>query len=201
MAGLSLQTKAEPADNGCKWLDATQGFGQKPIKSFPRVMKLQHITVLFLICLTFGACAFSPEARLARAKTQLQAQPFEERPAFLDLLEKKGAITPESKLQLLSEWKAENKKREQDRVAAQKLWDSLTPAQKIDYTLRLKALQQQQEIFERQARMQNAAIGLGMLQNGQMLDAYRQRTQALSNTINVNVNSGGSQPFNYVIPR
>ncbi len=163
-------------------------------------MKLQHITALFLFCLTFGACAFSPEARLARAKAQLQAKPFEERPAFLDLLEKKGAITPESKVQLLSEWKAENKRKEQDRVAAQKLWDSLTPAQKIDYTLRLKALQQQQEIFERQARMQDAAIGLGMIQNGQMLDAYRQRTQALSNPINVNVNSGGSQPFNYIIP-
>jgi hypothetical protein len=129
--------------------------------------------------------------------------------------EKNGTITSETKQVWLKEWKAANDKQEADRVVAKKMeeklwleyekeqrrtaaerkrmWDSLTPAQKIDFEMRARQMTLQQELANQQIEAQRRA----------MITNHLLQQQAKQQPINVNVNSysqplGG--PFNYTVP-
>jgi len=194
---------------------------------------------LLAAALFLSACATTPEARVERAKRYILKQPFEQWPSFYAKYEKNGTIPPEVRKRWMDAWTVENNKRAADRIAREKeiqkrieaqqreerrlaaerkrMWDSLTPAQKLDFEMRQQQMAQQAAILaQQQANMQYqmeaqrraniAAAFQNMsqnLQNQQMINAYNQRTQVLSQPVNVNVNGNINHTFNrgYVQPR
>jgi hypothetical protein len=186
----------------------------------------------------FSACATTPEARVERAKRYILKQPFEQWPSLYAKYEKNGTIPPEVRKQWMEAWTIENNKRVADRIAREKeiqkrieaqqreerrlaaerkrMWDSLTPAQKLDFEMRQQQMAQQAAILaQQQANMQfqmeaqrraNIAAALNNmsqnLQNQQMINAYNQRTQVMSQPVNVNVNGNINHTFNpsYIQP-
>jgi hypothetical protein len=192
--------------------------------------KLPSVLILAAAVL-LSACATTPEARVERAKRYILKQPFEQWPSLYAKYENNGTISPEVRKQWMESWTAENNKRtaariarekeiqkrieaqqrEERRLAAerQRIWNSLTPAQKMDFQLRQQELAQQQANMAFQAESQRraniAAAFQNMsqnIQNQQMINAYNQRTQVLSQPVNVNVNGNINHTFNpgYVQP-
>lgn len=199
-----------------------------------------NIFAVFLLAaaLFLSACATTPEARVERAKRNILKQPFEQWPSLYAKYEKNGTISPEMRKQWMEAWTAENNKRVAARIAREKeiqkrieaqqreerrlaaerkrMWDSLTPAQKLDFEMRQQQMAQQAAILaqqqanmeyqmEAQRRANIAAAFQNMsqnLQNQQMINAYNQRTQVLSQPVNVNVNGNINHTFNrgYVAP-
>ena len=108
--------------------------------------------------------------------------------------------------------------KEQKRLASERkrMWDSLTPAQKIDFELRQQQLAQQQVMVGQQQanmayqaeaqRRANVAAALSNfqqgLQNQEMINAYDRRTRVMSQPVDVNINGNINHNFNggYVQP-
>ena len=159
-------------------------------------------------------CAVTPEASLARAQKQIAKAPFEDRPVLFDVYEQKGVITAAVKQEWLKEWNETKKRRDADRAAAEKaireaaakeekelrrvaaerkrMWDSLTPAQKIDFEMRARQMAQQQDLANQQIEAQRRA----------MITNYLLQQQSTQQPINVNVHSypPANSPYNYFIP-
>jgi hypothetical protein len=194
------------------------------LSKLPSVLSLAAAVLL-------SACATTPEARVERAKRYILKQPFEQWPSLYAKYENNGTISPEVRKQWMESWTVENNKRtaariarekeiqkrieaqqrEERRLAAerQRIWNSLTPAQKMDFQLRQQELAQQQANMAFQAESQRraniAAAFQNMsqnIQNQQMINAYNQRTQVLSQPVNVNVNGNINHTFNrgYIQP-
>lgn len=190
-------------------------------------------TGFFVALATFlCACTTTPEARVERAKRYILKQPFEQWPALYAKYERDGIITPEIRKVWMESWTTENNKRvaariayekevqkqiearksEERRLAAERkrIWDSLTPAQKLDFEIRQQELAQQQAFLaqqhanmdyqiraQRQANIAAAFQNMSQnLQNQQMINAYNQRTQVMSQPVNVNVNGNINHTFN-----
>jgi hypothetical protein len=117
-----------------------------------------RLTIVALSLLIFAGCATTPEAKIERVRKQVAKKPFNEWPALYEKFERKGDITPLVRKQWTEAWAIENKKREAARIALEnearkardkqekeqrrlaaerkRMWDSLTPAQKMDFELR-----------------------------------------------------------------
>ena len=165
-----------------------------------------HLCMLLLASVILTGCANTPEAKIERVRKYVSKRPFNEWPAIYEQLERKGDITPLVRKQWTDAWGIEKKKQEVARIAyekeqkrqaaeAKRIWDSLTPAQKMDYTLRQQQIAQQQAYMLYQAEAQrranvSAAISnfQQSMQNQQMINAYQQRTQVLSQPVDVNLN-------------
>ena len=191
-----------------------------------------RLTIAALSLLIFAGCATTPEAKIERVRKQVAKRPFNEWPALYEKFERKGDITPLVRKQWTEAWAIENKKREAARIAFEnearkaraeqekeqrrlaaerkRMWDSLTPAQKMDFELRQQQLAQQQAMMAQQQanmayqaeaqRRANVAAALSnfqqSLQNQEMINAYNQRTQVLSQPVNVNVNGNINHTLN-----
>ena len=200
------------------------------MQSFP---KKATVAVLlgFLTVLLFFGCAITPQQKVARAKADIVSRPFFEWPSIYEKLENQGIITATCRHQWMEAWKIEDAKRENERqardkkerelVAEQKrIWNSLTPAQKLDFTLRKQELENQRALLaqqqdamayqadaERRARIAAAFSNLGngiqqagrdyqnSIQNYQMINAYENRTRALSQPVDVNLNGNINHTF------
>ena len=115
------------------------------------------------------ACALTPEQEVERAKEEITSRPFEEWPELYKNLEEEGIISPACRQQWMEAWKLENDKREKYRIAEnkerrrvaaeqKKIWDSLTPAQKIDFSIRMQELENQKSMMaQQQVNMQRQA--------------------------------------------
>jgi hypothetical protein len=181
--------------------------------------------------LMFFGCALTPEQKVERAKADLALMPFSQWPSMYEKLEAKGVITPTCRQQWMEAWNAENAKREKARLAREKeareliaeqkrLWNSLTPAQKLDFKLRQQELENQSAILAQQRanmayqveseRRANTAAALAHFANGiqqagnnfqnsiqnyQMINAYENRTRVLSQPVNVNLNGNINHTF------
>lgn len=186
-----------------------------------------RLTIAALSLLIFAGCATTPEAKIERVRKQVAKKPFNEWPALYEKFERKGDITPLVRKQWTEAWDIENKKREAARIALEnearkardkqekeqrrlaaerkRMWDSLTPAQKMDFELRQQQLAQQQANMAYQAEAQRRAnVAAAMsnfqqsLQNQQMINAYDRRTQVMSQPVDVNVNGNINHTFNPV---
>jgi hypothetical protein len=196
-------------------------------------------TVFFVLSAAFlCACATTPEARVEQAKRHILKQPFEQWPTLYAKYERDGIITPEIRKVWMESWTTEKnkrvaariayekevqkqieaRKREERRLAAERkrIWDSLTPAQKLDFEMRQRELAQQQAFLaqqqanmdyqiqaQRQANIAAAFQNMSQnFQNQQMINAYNQRTQVMSQPVNVNVNGNINHTFNrgYIQP-
>lgn len=196
-------------------------------------------TVFFVLSAAFlCACATTPEARVEQAKRHILKQPFEQWPTLYAKYERDGIITPEIRKVWMESWTTENnkrvaariayekevqkqieaRKREERRLAAERkrIWDSLTPAQKLDFEMRQRELAQQQAFLaqqqanmdyqiqaQRQANIAAAFQNMSQnFQNQQMINAYNQRTQVMSQPVNVNLNGNINHTFNrgYIQP-
>ena len=147
-------------------------------------------------------------------------------------LESQGIITSACRQQWMEAWNVENTKREKARLAREeevrkliaeqkRIWNSLTPAQKIDFTLRVKELENQRAILAQQranlayqaeadrraawtAAAMQVASGVqqaassyqNSMQNYQMINAYENRTRALSQPIDVNLRGNINHTYN-----
>jgi len=189
-----------------------------------------RLTIAALSLLIFAGCATTPEAKIERVRKQVAKRPFNEWPALYEKFERKGDITPLVRKQWTEAWAIENKKREAARIAFEnearkaraerekeqrrlaaerkRMWDSLTPAQKMDFELRQQQLAQQQANMAYQAEAQRRAnVAAAMsnfqqsLQNQQMINAYDRRTQVMSQPVNVNVNGNVNHTFNQGYPQ
>jgi hypothetical protein len=189
-----------------------------------------RLTIVALSLLIFAGCATTPEAKIERVRKQVAKRPFNEWPALYEKFERKGDITPLVRKQWTEAWAIENKKREAARIAFEnearkaraerekeqrrlaaerkRMWDSLTPAQKMDFELRQQQLAQQQANMAYQAEAQRRAnVAAAMsnfqqsLQNQQMINAYDRRTQVMSQPVNVNVNGNVNHTFNQGYPQ
>jgi hypothetical protein len=192
--------------------------------------KLSSIFYVFTGLIVFG-CALTPEQKVERAKANLASMPFSQWPSMYEKLEAEGVITPACRQQWMEAWNTENAKREKTRVAREKeardliaeqkrLWNSLTPAQKLDFKLRQQELENQSALLAQQQanmayqleanRRANTAAALAYFANGiqqagnnfqnsmqnyQMINAYENRTRALSQPVNVNVNGNINHTF------
>lgn len=176
------------------------------------------------LSLFFCGCALTPEQKVERAKSDITSRPFSEWPSMYENLEKEGIISSECRQEWMAAWNAENANREKARLAQEKealkliaeqkrLWNSLTPAQKLDFEMRQRELENQRALLvqqqanlqyqaeaDRNARMAAALAYLGngiqqagqnyqnTMQNYEMMRAYENRTRALSQPVNVNLN-------------
>ncbi|MEI7773500.1 MAG: hypothetical protein WCK17_01875 [Verrucomicrobiota bacterium] len=167
-----------------------------------------------LICLLAVGCAITPEAKLANAQRKIAKAPFDDRPILFEVYEKNGTITSTVKQAWLKEWNEVKEKREADRIAAEKviekqrleqekeqrriaaerkrMWDSLTPAQKMDFEMRSRQMALQQDLANQQEEAQRRA----------MIGNYMLNRQLMQQPINVNVNSYPHpyNPYNYTVP-
>lgn len=167
-----------------------------------------------LVYLLVLGCATTPEAKLASAHRRIAKAPFADRPILFDLYEKNGTITPDVKAEWLKQWNADHKKREAEKVAEERAWakaelerekeerrmaaerrrawDSLTPAQKMDFEMRQRQMALQQSLANQQEEAQKRA----------MIGNYLLNRQLMQQPINVNVNSYSQpyNPYNYTIP-
>jgi len=197
-----------------------------------------YAACLMTAALFLSACATTPEARVAQAKRQILKQPFDQWPSLYAKYENNGTITPEVRKQWMDAWTVENNKRTAEEIAWRKekqkqmdsqlreerrliaerkrMWNSLTPAQKLEFEMRQREMAQQSAILaqqqanmnyhiEAQRRANIAAAFQNMsqtLQNQQMINAYNQRTQVMSQPVNVNVNGNINHTFNrgYIQP-
>ena len=202
------------------------------------MISFRRLTIAALSLLIFMGCATTPEAKIERVRKQVAKRPFNEWPALYEKFERKGDITPLVRKQWTEAWAIENKKREDARIAQEKeerrllaerekeqrrlaaerkrIWDSLTPAQKMDFELRQQQLAQQQAMMAQQQanmayqaeaqRRANVAAALSNfqqgLQNQEMINAYDRRTRVMSQPVDVNVNGNINHNFNggYVQP-
>jgi len=196
-----------------------------------------RLTIAALSLLIYAGCATTPEAKIERVRKQVAKRPFNEWPALYEKFERKGDITPLVRKQWTEAWAIENKKREDARIAREKeerkllaerekeqrrlaaerkrIWDSLTPAQKMDFELRQQQLAQQQAMMAQQQanmayqaeaqRRANVAAALSNfqqgLQNQEMINAYDRRSRAMSQPVNVNVNGNINHTFNQGYPQ
>jgi hypothetical protein len=185
----------------------------------------------FLTVLLFFGCAITPQQKVDRAKADIVSRPFSEWPSIYEKLENQGIITPNCRYQWMEAWKIENAKREKERQAREKkereiaaeqerLWNSLTPAQKLHFKLRLQELENQRALLAQQQanmayqaeadRRANTAAALACFANGiqqagnnyqnsiqnyQMINAYENRTRALSQPVDVNLNGNINHTF------
>ena len=191
------------------------------------MISFRRLTITALSLVIFVGCATTPEAKIERVRKQVAKRPFNEWPALYEKFERKGDITPLVRKQWTEAWAIENKKREAARIALEnearkaraeqekeqrrlaaerkRMWDSLTPAQKMDFELRQQQLAQQQANMAYQAEAQRRAnVAAAMsnfqqsLQNQQMINAYDRRTQVMSQPVDVNVNGNINHTFNPV---
>jgi hypothetical protein len=196
-----------------------------------------RLTIVALSLLIFAGCATTPEAKIERVRKQVAKKPFNEWPALYEKFERKGDITPLVRKQWTEAWAIENKKREAARIALEnearkardkqekeqrrlaaerkRMWDSLTPAQKMDFELRQQQLAQQQAMMAQQQaniayqaeaqRRANVAAAMSnfqqSLQNQEMINAYDRRTRVMSQPVNVNVNGNVNHTFNQGYPQ
>ena len=189
-----------------------------------------RLTIAALSLVIFVGCATTPEAKIERVRKQVAKRPFNEWPALYEKFERKGDITPLVRKQWTEAWAIENKKREAARIALEnearkaraehekeqrrlaaerkRMWDSLTPAQKMDFELRQQQLAQQQANMAYQAEAQRRAnVAAAMsnfqqsLQNQEMINAYDRRTRVMSQPVNVNVNGNVNHTFNQGYPQ
>lgn len=197
-----------------------------------------RLTIAALSLVIFVGCATTREAKIESLRKQVAKRPFNEWPALYEKFERKGDITPLVRKQWTEAWAIENKKREDARIAREKeerrllverekeqgrlaaerkrIWDSLTPAQKVDFELRQQQLAQQQAMMaqqqanmayqaEAQRRANVAAVMSNFqqsLQNQEMINAYDRRTRVMSQPVDVNFNGNINHNFNggYVQP-
>jgi hypothetical protein len=197
-----------------------------------------RLTIAALSLLIFAGCATTPINDMVSITNEVVKRPFNEWPAFYKQLEKKGRITPEKCKEMTDAWVFMKKEREDGEIARAKeekkllaerekehkrlaaerkrMWDSLTPAQKIDFELRQQQLAQQQAMVGQQQanmayqaeaqRRANVAAALSNfqqgLQNQEMINAYDRRTRVMSQPVDVNVNGNINHNFNggYVQP-
>lgn len=207
---------------------------QSKLNAFMR----SHLCLLLIASIFLTGCANTPEAKIERVRKYVSKRPFNEWPAIYEKLERKGDISPLVRKQWTDAWSIENKKQEDARIAHEKeqrrllaerekeqrrlaaerkrIWDSLTPAQKMDFELRQQQLAQQQAMMAQQQanmayqaeaqRRANVAAALSNfqqgLQNQEMINAYDRRSRAMSQPVNVNVNGNINHNFNggYVQP-
>ena len=198
---------------------------------------LGRLTIAALSLLIFVGCATTPEAKIERVRKQVAKKPFNEWPALYEKFERKGDMTPLVRKQWTEAWAIENKKRDDARIAQEKeerrllaerekeqrklaaerkrMWDSLTPAQKMDFELRQQQLAQQQAMMAQQQanmvyqaeaqRRANVAAALSnfqqSLQNQEMINSYDRRTRVMSQPVNVNVNGNINHTFNQGYPQ
>ena len=178
-----------------------------------------HLCLLLVASIFLTGCANTPEAKIERVRKYVSKRPFNEWPAIYEQLERKGDITPLVRKQWTDAWVIEKKKQEVVRIAyekeqkrqaaeAKRMWDSLTPAQKMDFELRQQQLAQQQAYMAYQAEAQrraNVAAAVSnfqqSLQNQQMINAYDRRTQVMSQPVNVNVNGNVNHTLNQGYPQ
>ncbi len=209
------------------------------LSSFDSAMILfGRLTIAALSLLIFAGCATTPINDMVSITNEVVKRPFNEWPAFYKQLEKKGRITPEKCKEMTDAWVFMKKEREDGEIARAKeekkllaerekehkrlaaerkrMWDSLTPAQKIDFELRQQQLAQQQAMVGQQQanmayqaeaqRRANVAAALSNfqqgLQNQEMINAYDRRTRVMSQPVDVNVNGNINHNFNggYVQP-
>jgi hypothetical protein len=197
-----------------------------------------RLTIVVLSLLIYAGCATTPINDMVSITNEVVKRPFDEWPAFYKQLEKKGRITPEKCKEMTDAWVFMKKEREDGEIARAKeekkllaerekehkrlaaerkrMWDSLTPAQKIDFELRQQQLAQQQAMVGQQQanmayqaeaqRRANVAAALSNfqqgLQNQEMINAYDRRTRVMSQPVDVNVNGNINHNFNggYVQP-
>jgi hypothetical protein len=181
--------------------------------------------------LIFFGCALTPEQKVERAKADIASRPFSEWPYLYEKLENEGVISSACRQQWMVAWNAENAKREKARLAYEKeakqliaeqkrLWNSLTPAQKLDFQMRQQELENQRALIaqqqanlayqaeaDRNARIAAAFAYLGngiqqagnnyqnTMQNYQMINAYENRTRVLSQPVDVNLNGNINHTF------
>ena len=159
-----------------------------------------------LLALLVSACATTPEAKLKQAYKRAQKSSFYDLPALYLQLEKEEKITPETRKDWTDAWDVQNKERQANELAFQKeqkrleeqqrRWlASLTPAQRMDLEMRERELQQQQQAFvwqaeqQRQERVRAAWQSVSdNIQRQQDLNAYNERTRALSQPRTLNIN-------------
>jgi hypothetical protein len=199
---------------------------------------LGRLTIAALSLLIFVGCATTPIYDETRLTLEVVKRPFNEWPEVYKQLEKKGRITPEKCKEMTDAWVSTQKSQEDNRIAHEKeqkrllaeqekeqkrlaserkrMWDSLTPAQKMDFELRQQQLAQQQAMMAQQQanmvyqaeaqRRANVAGALSnfqqSLQNQEMINSYDRRTRVMSQPVNVNVNGNINHNFNggYVQP-
>ena len=185
---------------------------------------LVHASVAFLT-IFLPACALTPEQQVERAKEEITSRPFEEWPELYKNLEEEGIITHACRQQWMEAWNLENDKREKHRIAEykerrraaaeqKKIWDSLTPAQKIDFSIRMQELEnqqammaQQQANMERQADAETRARIASLFtqmgnnfqqgyQNQQIINAYENRTRVMSEPVDINLKGNINHTYN-----
>jgi hypothetical protein len=133
-------------------------------------MRLNFPAALVLAAALFlSACANTPEGRVERAKRYILKQPFEQLPSLYAKYENNGTIPPEVRKQWMDAWTVENNKRVAARIAREKeiqkrieaqqreerrlaaerkrMWDSLTPAQKLDFAFLIQKLAKRAELL------------------------------------------------------
>lgn len=195
------------------------------------MLAFRKLTIVMLSLLIFAGCEMTPKNDVVSITNEVVKRPFDEWPAFYKQLEKKGRITPEKCKEMTDAWVFMKKAREDGEIARAKeekkllaerekehkrlaserkrMWDSLTPAQKMDFELRQQQLAQQQANMAYQAEAQrraNVAAALSNfqqgLQNQEMINAYDRRTRVMSQPVDVNVNGNINHNFNggYVQP-
>ncbi len=170
-----------------------------------------------LLALALSACATTPEAKLKQAYKRAQKSRFDELPSLYVQLEKEGKITPEIRKDWTDAWDVQNKERQTKALAYQKeqkrLEDqrrrwlaSLTPAQRMDLEMRERELQQRQQAIvwqaeqQRQERVRAAWQNVSdSMQRQQDLNAYNERTRALSQPRTLNINGNINHNLNGTI--
>lgn len=177
-----------------------------------------------LLALFLSACATTPEAKLKQAYKRAQKSRFDELPSLYVQLEKEGKITPETRKDWTDAWAVQNKERQAKALAYQKeqkrleeqrrRWlASLTPAQRMDLEMRERELQQRERAIawqaeqQRQERVraawQNVSDSFQQasenIQRQQELNAYNQRTRALSQPQTLNINGNINHNVNGTI--
>lgn len=181
----------------------------------------RSVFLLFCAIWIFSGCATTPEAKLKQAYKRANKTPFDQQPALYSQLAREGLITPETRDAWTKNWQAERtrltakrlalekerRKQEEDRRRA---WASLTPAQRLEFQMRERELQQreammmqQQQAIQWQAEQQrraNFAAALNNMQQNlqrqQEINAYNNRTRVLSQPVNVNVNGNVNHNVN-----
>lgn len=164
---------------------------------------ITRLSFLLTASLFLGACATTPEGKLKQAYKRAAKTPFDQLPALYVQLEREEKITQATRKAWADTWGVDNKKREAYRIAwergqkrqaeqKRRWWASLTPAQRFDLEMREREMQQRQSQIvwqaeqQRQANAQAAFSNLQQnLQRQDEVNAYNERTRALSQPVNV----------------
>jgi hypothetical protein len=178
--------------------------------SFPIVRTLWAASVAFAL----AGCATTDQQKVDRASRLTQKTPFSEIPALWAKLERQGQLPPAVRKTWMAQW--EQQKAQHDKVGAayrrqinsdiqaeRRMLASMSPAQRAEHQRREaevelmgRQLAMQQSEYAAVRRQAAAANFANTLQNQQMINAYNQRTQTLSQPVNVNVyHHQGSRSF------